>query len=107
MSTKYERFESLLDRMRQMHLSKGNDYEINGKEYANIRAAEDWNMPAWTYAMMRADEKMRRLKNFANGTALQHEGVMDSMLDIAVLSLIGLALYEERPERKNLDYLTS
>lgn len=95
MSERYTRFDELLSLMKSTHDSKGKDYEGNGKPYANIRAAEDWGMGSWKYAMMRADEKMRRLKSFAQTGTLSNESAYDSLLDIAVLSLIGYVLLEE------------
>jgi hypothetical protein len=69
-------------------------------------AAEQWGIPAWKYAMNRVDEKLNRLKSYAQGSTLQHEGARDSMIDIAVLSLIAIVL-KERAETKQLDWITT
>jgi hypothetical protein len=86
--------------------SKGADYEQDGVEYSNLTAAEQWGIPAWKYAMNRVDEKLNRLKSYAQGSTLQHEGARDSMIDIAVLSLIAIVL-KERAETKQLDWITT
>jgi len=91
---RYAAFNALLREIKTLHDSKGADYEDGGGEYANLTAAEDWGVPAWKYAMLRVNEKMNRLKAYAKGSTLQNEGVRDSMIDIAVLSLIAIVLKE-------------
>ena len=95
MSTRYAQFDALLAKMKQIHDAKGHDYEGDGRPYENLRAGEDWNIEAWKYAMLRADEKMRRLKSFAKKGTLKNESALDSLLDIAVLAAIGYVLFEE------------
>lgn len=97
---KYDPFYALLDEIRKLHDSKGSDYEGQGKPYCNLRGPEEWGVPAWVYAMTRCEEKMKRLKTFAKGSTLQHEGARDSLLDIAVLSLIAVVLLEENEKPK-------
>jgi hypothetical protein len=92
---RYEKFDALLKEIKALHDSKGADYEGSGKPYANLRASEEWGVPAWVYAMLRCEEKMRRLKTYAKGSTLQHEGARDSQIDIAVLALISIVLRED------------
>ena len=92
---RYEKFYALLKEIKALHDSKGADYEGSGKPYANLRASEEWGVPAWVYAMLRCEEKMRRLKTYTKGSTLQHEGARDSQIDIAVLALISIVLRED------------
>jgi len=92
---RYEKFDALLSEIKALHDSKGADYEGSGVPYANLRASEEWGVPAWVYAMLRGEEKMRRLKTYAKGSTLQHEGARDSQIDIAVLALISIVLRED------------
>lgn len=92
---RYEKFYALLKEIKALHDSKGADYEGSGKPYSNLRASEEWGVPAWVYAMLRCEEKMRRLKTYAKGSTLQHEGARDSQIDIAVLALISIVLRED------------
>lgn len=92
---RYEKFDALLKEIKALHDSKGADYEGSGKPYANLRASEAWGVPAWVYVMLRCEEKMRRLKTYAKGSTLQHEGARDSQIDIAVLALISIVLRED------------
>lgn len=92
---RYAGFNELLKEIKALHDSKGADYEGSGVPYANLRASEEWGVPAWVYAMLRCEEKMRRLKTYAKGSTLQHEGARDSQIDIAVLALISIVLRED------------
>lgn len=95
MNERYKRFSELLALMKTTHDSKGADYEGNGRPYENLRAAEDWGVGSWKYALMRCEEKTRRLKSYAQGATLNNESAFDSLLDNAVLHLIAYVLLEE------------
>jgi hypothetical protein len=92
---RYQRFDELLVAAKQLHDKKGRDYEGNGRPYENLREGEDWGVEPWKMAMMRAGEKLRRVKSFAKGQNLENESAFDSLMDIAILSLIAYALLEE------------
>lgn len=92
---RYPRFNELLTLMKTTHDAKGADYEGNGRPYENIRTGEDWGVEPWKMAMMRVGEKLKRLQSYAQKGSLNNESAFDSLLDIAVLSLIGYVLLEE------------
>lgn len=46
--------------------------------------------------MIRANDKMTRVKNMAKKGYLANESVEDSLLDIAVYAIIALILYREQ-----------
>ena len=96
MPSRYQRFDELLRLMKTTHDAKGADYEGDGRPYENLWAGEEWSIDAWKYALLRADEKMRRLKSYAKTGTLKNEGAFDSLLDIAVLAIIGYVLLEEQ-----------
>jgi len=89
------RFDQLLAQMKQVHDKKGQDYEAHNIPYENIKAAEQWSVEPWTYAMLRVSEKIRRLHSVAKGKTLQNEDLYDTFIDIANLALIAHILYEE------------
>lgn len=78
-----------------LHSQKQRDYGRTEDPFANVRAAEEWGIPGWVGAMIRANDKIRRLQTFAVKGTLANEGVRDSFLDLAVYSLIALVLWEE------------
>jgi hypothetical protein len=106
------RFHELLQEMGELHDKKQADYGRPDDPFANVRASEDFGITGWIGCMMRANDKMRRLQTAAKGSTLLNEGVRDSLMDLAVYSLIGLILYEEdkyagipQPESKGGDWM--
>lgn len=91
------RFLAALDEVRAMHMRKSEDYgsSLSGDPLANIRASEDYGIPAWIGAMIRAGDKVHRIKEFARKGSLANEGVKDSLLDLAAYALIAYVLYME------------
>ena len=94
------RFKSILDQMWAMHCRKGADYGTDADIFANVRASEQFGIPAWLGAVLRANDKMARLKTFATKGSLQNEGVEDSLMDMAAYSIIGLVLFRERKQSR-------
>lgn len=78
-----------------MHDRKQADYGRGDDPFANVRASEEWGIKGWVGAMVRAQDKVRRLQTFAQRGSLVNEPVRDSLLDLAVYALIALVLYEE------------
>ena len=95
-----QRFLDTLDTMRELHLRKGADYGTNADPFANVRASEDFGIPAWVGCMVRANDKMRRLQKAAQGGEMANESVEDSLLDLAVYAAIGYVLYTEEARRE-------
>ena len=91
-----EKFHDLLREAGEMHDRKQADYGRGDDPFANVRASEEWGIPGWVGAMVRAQDKVRRLQTFAKRGSLVNEPVRDSLLDLAVYSLIALVLYEEQ-----------
>lgn len=91
-------FYSVLDEIKELHDRKQADYGRPADPFANVRASEDWGVPAWVGTLIRATDKMRRLQTAAQGSTLQNEGIEDSLLDLATYSLIALVLYREDQE---------
>ncbi len=78
-----------------LHAKKQKDYGRTDDPFANVRASEEWGIPGWVGAMVRAQDKVRRLQTHASRGSLANESVKDSLLDLAVYALISLVLYEE------------
>lgn len=90
-----QKFHDLLKEMGAMHDKKQKDYGSKENPFANVAASEDFGMPAWVGAMVRANDKMRRIQAAARGQNLVNESVEDSLIDLAVYSVISLVLYRE------------
>ena len=92
------RFHDLLDEIAELHDRKQADYGTDGDPFANVRASQDWGVPAWVGTMIRANDKVKRLQAAAQGSTLVNEGVEDSLMDIATYALIALVLYREQDD---------
>lgn len=88
------RFHELLKEIGDLHDRKQQDYGTAGDPFANVRASAEWGIPGWVGALVRLNDKVVRLKQFARRGSLSNESARDSMLDIAVYALIALVLYE-------------
>lgn len=97
-----ERFHELLKELGELHDRKQEDYGREEDPFANVRGASEWGVSPWVGAMVRAQDKVRRLQKYARTGTLTNEGVRDSFMDLAIYSLIGLRLWEE--EHQELPY---
>ena len=108
-----EKFHRLLKEMGELHDKKQADYGRPTDPFANVRASEDFGIDGWIGALVRMNDKMRRLQTAArqsisastndNGNrvvTLKNEPIRDSFMDLAVYSLIGLCLLEEVEQQK-------
>ena len=89
------RFHEELKKLGDLHDAKQSDYGRKEDPFANVRASEEWGMPPWVGAMVRANDKMKRLQKAARGGTMTNEAVEDSFQDLAVYAIIGLILYRE------------
>lgn len=92
------RFHALLREIGELHDRKQRDYGSSADPFANVRASEEWGVAPWIGALVRLNDKVHRLKRFAQKGSLANESAEDSMLDIAVYALIALILYREQGE---------
>lgn len=90
-----ERFHEILKRVASTHDSKQADYGTDKDPFANVRAAEDFGIPAWHGAAIRMNDKMRRVQTYIKRGHLNHDSVEDDLLDLAVYAIIALVLKEE------------
>lgn len=93
-----ERFHNILYSLGRLHDQKQADYGSEGDPFANVRASRDFGVRPWVGALVRLNDKVTRLKNFARKGQLANESAVDSMLDISVYALIARILYDEETE---------
>ena len=65
-----------------------------------MRASEHFGIPAWLGAVIRANDKMSRIKSFAERGVLANEPIEDSLIDLANYAVIALVLYREADDGK-------
>ena len=90
------RFLALLEEMARLHRSKSADYGSEEDPLANIRQGADFvDIEPWRGCMVRIADKVQRLRTYCKTGTLVHEGVTDTLLDLAAYSLLAIVLYEE------------
>ena len=94
-----ERFHQILNELGNLHDKKQADYGSAANPFANLKASEEFGIPAWLGAVIRLNDKIARLKSFAIKGEIKNESVEDSLRDIAVYAVIALVLYEEQGEK--------
>lgn len=90
-----ERFHEILVEHGEMHDAKQADYGREGDPFANVRSSDEFGVAGWVGAMIRLNDKVKRLQSFCRTGKLSNEGVEDSLRDIAVYATIALCLFEE------------
>lgn len=78
-----------------LHSQKQRDYGKPEDPFANVRSTEEWGIAGWVGAMVRLNDKVKRLQTLARTGGLANESAIDSFRDIAVYSLIALVLYQQ------------
>ena len=89
------RLHELLKEIGDLHDKKQVDYGTASDPFANVRASQEFGISPWVGALVRLNDKVTRLKQFAKRGSLANESAEDSMKDIAVYALIALILYRE------------
>ena len=89
------RFDGILEELKAMHDRKQQDYGTDGDPLANVRASQEFGVKPWVGSLIRMNDKVTRLKSFIRKGRLTNESVEDSLIDIAVYSIINLVLYRE------------
>lgn len=91
-----KKFHDVLQQMGELHDKKQKDYGNPTDPFANVRGSQDFNVKPWVGAMIRANDKVRRIQKYARDGVLANEGVRDSFMDLAVYSIIAMILWEEQ-----------
>lgn len=89
------RFHEILEELGELHDLKQLDYGTPEDPFANVRRSSAWGVPAWVGAMLRLDDKVGRLQSLIRNGRLFNESAEESLVDIAVYSVIALVLLEE------------
>lgn len=89
------RFHALLKRLGELHDSKQADYGRASDPFANVRGSVEWGIKPWIGAMVRANDKIKRLQKYAVSGSLSNESAEDSFMDLAIYSLIAMLLHAE------------
>jgi len=85
----------LLDQMKTTHDKKNKDYGTQNEPFANVLASQELGVDPILAVCIRMNDKVTRLKSFLDKGNLENESVEDSLLDIAVYSIINVVIIDE------------
>ena len=94
------RFYEILDVIKELHDKKRHDYGANEDIFANFRLSELSGISAWQGSVVRMGDKYARISNFIKKGEFKfkEEGIKDTLMDMAIYSLITMILFEEEEE---------
>ena len=88
---------SIFDELKELHKAKDNDY-AGGEPLSNFKKCEQFGIPAWKGCLIRLSDKYSRIISLISKDG-QHkvtdESLEDTLKDLAVYSIITLALLKE------------
>lgn len=91
---RYKEYHETLNKLAEIHISKDHDYA--GEDYlSNLKGSERLGIPAWKGTLIRIEDKIARLENFAKTeNLLVDESVEDTLMDLANYAILALILYK-------------
>ncbi len=95
----HPKFYELISEITALHDKKNADYAQDADPLSNFRQAEGFGIPAWKGVLVRMSDKWSRIQELSNGKTPQNESLRDSLIDLAVYSLIDIILLEEDTTR--------
>lgn len=92
----HPRFYELLKVMEDIHDRKNKNYSEDGNPLSNLKACEQFGVPAHIGTMVRMSDKWSRLVQLMGGKKDQvGESVKDTLLDLSIYCLLEYILVEE------------
>ena len=95
-----KRFLAVLQEIAELHERKQRDYGTDNDPFANIRASQEFGISPYKGIFLRIGDKVQRLKAYCVNGTLVNEGVEDTLMDLAVYSLISLVLFREENNKE-------
>ena len=92
-----QRFYEILDVIKKLHDDKRHDYGAGDDIFANFRLSELAGISPWKGSVVRMGDKYARISNFIKkgDFNIKEENIKDTLMDMAIFSLITIILYEE------------
>jgi hypothetical protein len=82
--------------MEDLHDRKNSNYSADHDPLSNLKASEEFGIPGYIGTMIRMSDKWSRLVQLMRGKEdLVGESMKDTLLDLAVYSLLEIILLEE------------
>ena len=100
-----KRFYELLNTIKNLHDAKKHDYGAKEDIFANFRLSALTGISPWKGSVVRMGDKYARISNFIKKGEFKFKGenIKDTLMDMAIYSLITMILYEEEEEKHDKD----
>jgi hypothetical protein len=95
MSERNPRFTALLREIQQIHDAKSSDYATDTDPLHNLRRSASFGVPPWKGTLVRMSDKWGRIEQLAGGKTPKNESLRDTLVDMAVYSLLAVLLLDE------------
>ena len=93
-----KKFNDLLDQIKKIHADKNHDYATDEDSLSNLKMCKTLiGIPSWIGVVVRLCDKFCRIAEYAKKKELKvkEEGIKDTLIDMAVYSLLAIILMEE------------
>lgn len=95
-----EQFLTLLEKMKQLHISKCAGYagQDNNDPWANFRMSKRFGVSPFIGCLVRMSDKYIRVSNLIQNPDNEQvgENIQDTLLDLAAYALIAICLLDEK-----------
>lgn len=104
----HPRFYELLENLADLHDRKNANYAEDNNPLSNFEECEKFGVPAYVGTMVRMSDKWSRLTQLMKGKKDEvGESVKDTLLDLAVYSLLEIIIYEKYEKNKEVNQETN
>ena len=101
----HPKFFQLLEKMKEIHLAKNNDYAEDNDPLSNLKMCTQLNVPAYIGVLIRCSDKYARLIQLSKKEArVKDESFQDTLLDLANYCLLCYILYDEEVLQSKIKY---
>lgn len=91
----HPKFYNLLNEIAELHSRKSFDYTPADDPLANFHRSSALGVEPWRGALVRMGDKFGRLEQLGGGKQAKNESLRDTLIDLAVYSLLTIVLLEE------------
>ena len=94
----HPRFYEIIEELKQLHSDKNHDYASADNPLSNLTASKRINLPPWIACLVRIQDKIGRLEEFAckDELKVKDESITDTLNDLANYAILCRILYEEK-----------
>jgi hypothetical protein len=89
------RFYQLLEEIADLHSRKNHDYAKTDDPLSNFKKAASLGIEPWRGVLVRMSDKFARLEQLAGGKEPKNESLRDTLIDLAVYSLLCIVVRED------------